>query len=81
MDFKALERAQIEHEMAMWTEIVRREKPLWRRFLNWLGIDGLKRVEWVDCGEISPEMIAKIKRRANAPDENDPNWRVVDSAW
>ena len=29
-----LERAQIEHEMAVWTEIVRREKPLWKRILN-----------------------------------------------
>ena len=37
MDFKALERAQIEHEMAVWTEIVRREKPLWKRLLIWLG--------------------------------------------
>ena len=27
------ERAQLEHEMALWTQIVRREKPLWRRVL------------------------------------------------
>ena len=36
----AYERAQIEHEMTLWTEIVRREKPLWRRVLNWLGFNG-----------------------------------------
>lgn len=38
MDIKAYERAQIEHELALWTEIVRREKPLWKRLLMWVGV-------------------------------------------